>query len=547
MKYGFVGEKTESRFLPEIFGKLADHEYEILEPEKGAFADVLKNSDFSGLNVGEEFAGEIGKYLSDTDEHAAELGFVDTVTRRGGRLYGFNTSFGAFCGLVAHAGVEMRSRMVLVIGAGALGKVVSSACVSLGAEKVMTADDFDAAKKFASAEIVVNASDDEKHGKTLDISLFKNLSAVLDTTAFPLRTRLVSDAQKKIILSEGGLFMLVRGAVMSHEIFTGDKVRYGETERIYSEILRANENIVLIGMPGCGKSVVGNTTASLLGRRFIDVDTVIEGKYGSVSYIIKEKGEDEFRRIEQSVIAEAASETGVVIAVGGGAVIRRQNVDALKANGKLFFIDRSPELISLSPKEPLATSRMAQMALFGQRYSVYRDVADVRVDGDESIKDVANSIIMKFRRVGADGKLRVLIINGPNLNLLGIREPDIYGRETYSDLCLRISAHAEELGIKLEIYQSNHEGAIVDKIQQSMGSVDAIVINPAGYTHTSVAIPDAIKAVGIPTLEVHLSKVDEREEYRRINYVREACFDTVSGMGGNGYIEALDRLKKKFG
>ena len=171
----------------------------------------------------------------------------------------------------------------------------------------------------------------------------------------------------------------------------------------------------------------------------------------------------------------------------------------------------------------------------------------MRVDGDESIKDVANSIIMKFRRVGADGKLRVLIINGPNLNLLGIREPDIYGRETYSDLCARIAAHAEKLGIKLEIYQSNHEGAIVDKIQQSMGSVDAMIINPAGYTHTSVAIPDAIKAVGIPTIEMHLSKVDEREVYRRINYVREACFDTVSGMGGDGYIEALDRLNKKFG
>ena len=546
MKHGVVGNKTESGLLPEIFGKLADHEYEILESDKGAFADLMQKKDFSGLNIGEEFAGDISKYLDDTDEHAAELGFIDTVTCRGGRLYGFNTSFGAFCGLVAHSGIEMRSRSVLVIGAGALAKVVSSACVSLGAETVNTVGSFDAAKKYASAEIVVNASKDEKLGKTLDLSLFKNLYAVIDTTYFPLRTHLISDAQKKNILCEGGLFMLVRQAVLSHEIFTGDKVRYGETERIYSEIMREKENIVLIGMPGCGKSVVGNTTASLLGRRFIDVDSVIEQKYGSVSYILKEKGEDVFRDIEQETIADVANETGVVIAVGGGAVIRRQNIDALKANGKLFFIDRSPELISLSVKEPLASSRLAQMALYGQRYSVYRDVADVRVDGDESIKDVANSIIMKFRRVGADGKLRVLIINGPNLNLLGIREPDIYGRETYSDLCARINAYAEKLGVKLEIFQSNHEGAIVDKIQQSLGNIDALIINPAGYTHTSVAIPDAIKAVGIPTIEVHLSKVDEREEYRRINYVREACFDTVLGMGGNGYIEALDRLKKKF-
>ena len=547
MKYGFVGEKTACGFLPQIHEKLSNFEYENVALKKGEFADLCAGKDFVGLNIGEELVGVADKYLSDIDDHAAELGFVDTVTRRGGRLYGFNTSFGAFCGLVAHSEIEIKSHTVLVIGNGALSKVVSSACASLGAGKIVTAVGFDDAKKYLTAEIIVNTSDDGKHGKTLDISAFKSLCGVIETSALPLRSRLIFDAEKANIACESGLFMLVRQAVLSHEIFTGDKVRYGETERIYSEILRANENIVLIGMPGCGKSAVGNTVSSMLGRRFIDVDNVIEEKYGSVSYIFKEKGEDFFRDVEEKTIRDVSVETGVVIAVGGGAVTREQNVDALRENGKLFFIDRSPELISLSRSEPLASSRLASMALFGQRYSVYRDVADVRVDGDGSIKDVANSIIMKFRRVGADGKLRVLIINGPNLNLLGIREPDIYGRETYSDLCARIGAHAEKLGIKLEIYQSNHEGAIVDKIQQSMGSVDAMIINPAGYTHTSVAIPDAIKAVGIPTIEMHLSKVDEREVYRRINYVREACFDTVSGMGGDGYIEALDRLNKKFG
>ncbi|MBR6050833.1 MAG: type II 3-dehydroquinate dehydratase [Clostridia bacterium] len=546
MKYGFVGQETECEFLPRIHEKLSDSDYENIELKKSELVELIRSKDFAGLNIGEEFAGVADKYLSEIDEHAEELGFVDTVINRGGRLYGFNTSFGAFCGLVAHAGIEIKSRNVLVIGAGAVSKVAASACASLGAGKVISVVGFDDAKKHPEAEIVVNASNEEKLGKTLDFSVFKSLCAVLDTASLPLRSRLVFDAEKAKIACEGGLFMLVRQAVLSHEIFTGDKVRYGEAERIYSEILRANENIVLIGMPGCGKSVVGNTVASLLGRRFIDVDNVIEQRYGSVPYVLKEKGEYGFRNIEQRVIADISKQTGIVIAVGGGSVTRRENIDALKANGRLFFIDRSPELISLSNKEPLSSSRLASMALYSQRYSVYRDVADARVDGDESIKDVANSVIMKFRRVGADGKLRVLIINGPNLNLLGIREPDIYGRETYSDLSARINKHAEKLGVKLEIYQSNHEGAIVDKIQQSMGNVDALIINPAGYTHTSIAIPDAIKAVGIPTLEVHLSKVDEREEYRRINYVREACFDTVSGMGGDGYIEALDRLVKKF-
>ena len=138
--------------------------------------------------------------------------------------------------------------------------------------------------------------------------------------------------------------------------------------------------------------------------------------------------------------------------------------------------------------------------------------------------------------------MKLLVINGPNLNMLGIREPDIYGKATYKDLCEMIENHAKKLNISVEIYQSNHEGDLVDKIQSALGNIDGIVINPAAYTHTSVAILDALKSVSIPAVEVHISDVSIRESFRSISYVREYCEKTITGHGFEGYIEAMDFL-----
>ena len=139
---------------------------------------------------------------------------------------------------------------------------------------------------------------------------------------------------------------------------------------------------------------------------------------------------------------------------------------------------------------------------------------------------------------------KLLILNGPNLNFLGIREPSIYGGNSYKALCGMIRTHAEELGVEVKIFQSNHEGALVDELQAAYGVMDGIVFNPAAYTHTSVAILDAVKAIGIPTVEVHISDVSKREDFRQISYVRAACVKTISGHGLNGYLEAMDYLVK---
>ena len=142
--------------------------------------------------------------------------------------------------------------------------------------------------------------------------------------------------------------------------------------------------------------------------------------------------------------------------------------------------------------------------------------------------------------------MKILVINGPNLNMLGIREPDIYGKSTYAELCAAIDAHAKKIGVEVEQFQSNHEGALVDKIQEAYGTADGIVINPGAYTHTSVAILDALKAVAIPAVEVHISEVDKREEFRQISYVRLACTATITGHGLNGYLEAMELLRERY-
>lgn len=141
--------------------------------------------------------------------------------------------------------------------------------------------------------------------------------------------------------------------------------------------------------------------------------------------------------------------------------------------------------------------------------------------------------------------MKILVINGPNINMLGIREPEIYGKATYSDLMEYVEKAASRLNVEVAFFQSNHEGSMVDAIQEAYGKFDGIVINPAAYTHTSVALLDALKSVGIPAVEVHISDVRQREDFRQVSFVRDACVATIMGKGFDGYVEAMEVLRGK--
>jgi len=333
--------------------------------------------------------------------------------------------------------------------------------------------------------------------------------------------------------------MLVMQAVVAVEKFLDTEIPKEIADDVFKSVLASKENIVLTGMPGSGKSTVGKLIKKD-GFEFVDTDEEIEKRCGcTIKELIRTKGEEYFRDLETEVIRDISAKGSQIISTGGGAVLRKENVKCLKRNGKLFFIDADINRLKATDTRPLSDTEEKLKELYSERIGIYRSTADVIVPDMSTPEEEAEYILNK--RIG-DDKMRILVINGPNLNMLGIREPVHYGRETYEDLCEKIQSHCRDKDVEVKIYQSNHEGDLVDEIQKAYGNMDGIVINPGAYTHTSIAILDAVKSVNIPTVEVHISKVEEREDFRQVSYVRLACVKTITGHGTDGYTEAIDYL-----
>ena len=303
------------------------------------------------------------------------------------------------------------------------------------------------------------------------------------------------------------------------------------------------KNIVLIGMMGSGKTTCGQLLANRLGRPFVDCDTVIEGFAGrSIPDIFATEGEDAFRELESQVIRELSRQEGLVIATGGGAILRQANVAALRDNGTIVFLNRpSGEIFDSVAMDgrPLAQDgKEAFEATFRLRLPTYRTAADVMIFDFSSPEATVDEILSK---VNAMPK-KFLVINGPNLNLLGKREPGIYGKQSYAALCRLIEDYAAAHNAEAVCFQSNHEGAIIDEIHAADGVYDGIIINPGAYTHYSYAILDALKAVDTPAFEVHISDITDRESFRAVSVTAPACVGQIYGLGFEGYLRAMDHF-----
>ncbi len=301
------------------------------------------------------------------------------------------------------------------------------------------------------------------------------------------------------------------------------------------------KNIILIGMMGCGKTTVGQLLAQRLDRPFVDCDALIEGFAGrSVSDIFASDGEDGFRELESQVLRELSRQEGLVIATGGGAVLRQANVAALRENGVIVFLSRPAgdiyDSVSLTGRPLAQNGREAFLSVFAQRLPAYRTAADVTAFDFSSPEATADEVLSKLKAL----PMKFLVINGPNLNLLGKREPGIYGDQTYEALCKLIQDYAAAHNASAVCFQSNHEGAIIDKIQAADGVYDAIIINPGAYTHYSYAILDALKAISVPAYEVHISHIDQREPFRAVSVTAPACVGQLYGHGFQGYLMAMD-------
>ena len=304
------------------------------------------------------------------------------------------------------------------------------------------------------------------------------------------------------------------------------------------------KNIVLIGMPGCGKTTLGKLLAAKLKMEFYDADDVLEQRE---PYSIKEffaRGEEVFREAEQRTAEFLACKENCIIAAGGGVVKKAASMDAYAKNGIIVFIDRPADAIvndvEIKTRPLLAAGTQRVYELYDERIELYRKYAAYIVKNADSIENVLSQLV---KIAGEMKKMKnILVINGPNINLLGIREKNVYGAKDYADLCAFILQQAEEIGVNVKICQSNYEGELVGFIQDAYGKYDGIVINPAAYTHYSVAILDSLKGVALPAIEVHLSNVHAREEFRHKSVTAPACLGQICGLGFMGYALAMRAL-----
>ena len=307
--------------------------------------------------------------------------------------------------------------------------------------------------------------------------------------------------------------------------------------------MEAKKNIALIGMMGSGKTTCGQLLAQRLGRPFVDCDDYIQAQAGrTIPELFADLGEEGFRALERRAIQTLSTREGLVLATGGGAVLRPENVDALRRGGLLVLLDRPPEEcydgLAVEGRPLAQGGRQAFLDTYAARRAAYEGAADFAVTRFSSPEDTVDEILSRLERP----PMRFLILNGPNLNLLGRREPGIYGNESYEALCRLVRDYAAAHNAVAVCFQSNHEGAIIDQIQAADGVFDAIVINPGAYTHYSYAILDALKAVSVPAFEVHISHIDQREPFRAVSVTAPACVGQIYGHGFQGYLMAMDHF-----
>jgi len=546
--YGLLGEKLGHSFSPQIHSMLGDYEYRLFEVKKNKLEEFIKHGDWNGINVTIPYKKDVMPYLDEISENARKIGSVNTVVRRSdGTLFGDNTDYYGFYYTVKRSGINFGGKKVLVLGTGGASLAVKAVIADLGARETVSIsrsgeNNYQNIKNHADADIIVNTTPVGMYPKNLvspvKLTDFTHLTAVFDIIYNPQKTKLVLDAEKLDIPAFSGLSMLVAQAKRASEIFFGRAIDDSETEKILKKVSTDMKNIVLVGMPGSGKTSVGTFLAEKTGREFLDTDEESEHICGTTpAAVIKKYGEKTFRKIENEAVCDLCKLSGKVIATGGGVVTNGDNFDAVRQNSVVVFINRD---ISVLPTDNRPLSQANSLEdMYTHRLPLYRKFCDFEVDGNGTVEEVAIEILERI-----DGKMRkILVINGPNINMLGIREPKIYGKQTYHTLTENIGEWAKELGCEVECFQSNHEGDIVDRIQRAYSDgTYGIVINPAAYTHTSVAILDALKAVGLPAVEIHISDINEREAFRRISYAGLACEEHYIGLGFEGYKKGLEYL-----
>ena len=399
---GLIGEKLGHSFSPAIHGKLAGYEYKLYELSPEQVGPFLEKKEYDGLNVTIPYKKTVIPYCDQLTEAARSIGSVNTIVKRpDGTLLGHNTDYDGFLWLLKNAGADVKGKKAVVLGTGGASVTVQAALRDLGAFPVVVIsrggeDNYDNLDRHADAKILVNATPVGMYPKAgvspVDLALFPALEGVFDVVYNPAKTQLLLEAEKRGIPCANGLGMLVAQAKAAAEYFDGRPIGDEAVYSIKTALERNTRNIMLIGMPGSGKSTVGAALAASLNRKLVDVDErIVELAGCSIPEIFAKDGEEGFRRIEHQALCQVSQESGLVIATGGGVVTRQENFDPMRQNSLIVWLLRDLSLLPRDGRPLSQTNSLTEM--FRVREPMYRAAADCIADNNGSVEDTVKQIL----------------------------------------------------------------------------------------------------------------------------------------------------------
>ncbi len=400
MRFCLIGEKLGHSFSKQVHA-LSNINYSLKEISKNDLQSFVENCEYTGFNVTIPYKTEIIKYLDYIDDSAKDIGAVNTVLKKEGKLYGYNTDLLGMHKMIQRVGVNLKDKVVMILGSGGTSKTAKALCYRSGVKKIYMVSrkgeiNYDNYNRCSDVEIVINTTPigmfPNNFDQPINLNHFNNLLAVFDCVYNPIKTNLILQAEELNIPCSGGLFMLVGQALGSQEIWFNKKISEEQIESVFSTIYNGKKNLVLSGMPSSGKSTIGKELATRLGMKFIDTDELIESKVGKkIKDIFRLHGEEFFRDLESQVVKEVSKLSSVVIAIGGGAPLRKENRNALKQNGVIVYIKRDISLL-VTDDRPLSQKEGVN-ALYEKRKDIYEKFADYTVVNDKTIEQVVKEII----------------------------------------------------------------------------------------------------------------------------------------------------------
>ena len=404
MQYGLLGRKLGHSYSPRIHASLGEYDYALFEKEPEELAEFLAHGDFTGINVTIPYKKAVMDHLDELSPRAAKLGSVNTVVRRAdGTLIGHNTDYFGFERMVHHSGLTVAGKKVLVLGSGGASNTVVAVLEALGARVVVISrsgeNNYGNLHLHADASIIVNTTPVGMYPNTglspLSLDGFPTLEGVLDIVFNPARTQILLDAEKRGLAAVNGLLMLVSQAKEASEWFTGTAIPDEVIAEIYRKLSGQMQNIVLIGMPGCGKSTIGGLLAEKTGRTFVDADEEIVRLAGkSIPQIFADDGEEVFRDWETKALSELGKQSGLIIATGGGCITRERNYPLLHQNGTIFWLQRALEVLPTDGRPLSQANKLTD--LYTKRKPLYERFADHAIDNNGTADAAISAILAKL-------------------------------------------------------------------------------------------------------------------------------------------------------